>query len=160
MHQNEKVFQKYENFHLALAGLAKISQIMEKKIRVPKFEAKNKSTAKPGYIIDADIGKEDIYENGAGDEETKIYEQLYRAHVYNAEVGFHQDLDYAVKSLINFNNSFINKVLENIKNNFESKPSTLLLRREFFAVFMIDDLLQLHKKLRDKLGKVEYLFLR
>ena len=72
MDQNEKVFQKYENFHLALAGLAKISQIMEKKIRVPKFEAKNKSTAKPGYIIDADIGKEDIYENGAGYEETKI----------------------------------------------------------------------------------------
>ena len=81
---------------------------------------------------------------------------MFRAHVHNSEVGFYQDLDYAVKSLINFNNSFINKVLENIKNNFESKPSTLLLRREIFGVFMIDDLLQLHKKLRDKLGKVEY----
>ena len=45
---------------------------MEKKIRVPKFEAKNKSSAKPGYIIDVDIGKEDIYENGAGYEDTKI----------------------------------------------------------------------------------------
>ena len=61
-----------------------------------------------------------------------------------------------MNSLINFKNSFTNKVLENIKNNFESKPSTLLLRREIFGVFMIDDLLQLHKKLKDKLGKVEY----
>ena len=83
---------------------------------------------------------------------------MFRAHVHNSEVGFYQDLDYAVNSLINFKNSFTNKVLENIKNNFESKPSTLLLRREFFGVFMIDDLLQLHKKLRDKLGKVEYYF--
>ena len=149
--QNEKVFHKFENFHIALAGLAMISKALEKKIKVPKFEAKSKSTEKTSYD---DIGNNDIYENGGGDEEMEIYDQQYSEQVYDAGNTAPQGLDNAVKELVDFNNSFINKVLENIKNNFESKPSTPLLQREFFAVFMIDDLLRLHKKLREKLKVV------
>ena len=65
-------------------------------------------------------------------------------------------LDDAVKELVDFNDSFIKKVLENIKDNFASKPSTPLLKKNFFAVIMIDDLLTLHRKLKEKLEVVSY----
>ena len=110
---------------------------------MPKFEAKNKSTI-TRY-------EDDIYENGGGDEEAEIYDQIYSQQVDSAGEISPQGLDMAVKELVDFNNSFINKVLENIKNNFESKPSTVLLKREFFSIFMIDDLLRLHRRLKEKL---------
>ena len=145
--KNEQVFHKFENFHIALAGLAKISEKLEKKIKVPKFEAKSKSTI-TSY---EDVDSNDIYENGGGDEEAEIYDQIYSQQVDSAGEIAPQGLDMAVKELVDFNNSFIVKVLENIKNNFESKPSTVLLKREFFSVFMIDDLLRLHRRLKEKL---------
>ena len=144
--KNEQVFDKFENFHIALAGLAKISEKLEKKIKVPKFEAKSKLTT-TSY---ADVDNNDIYENGGG-EETEIYDQIYSQQVDSAGENTPQGLDMAVKELVDFNTSFITKVLENVKNNFESKPSTILLKREFFAVFMIDDLLRLHRRLKEKL---------
>ena len=61
-----------------------------------------------------------------------------------------------MKELVDFNDAFITKVLENIKDNFESKPSTPLLKRNFFPVIMIDDLLTLHRKLKEKLEVVSY----
>merc|ERR1711962_257305 len=101
--QNEKVFHKFENFHIALAGLAMISAKLEKKIKVPKFEAKSKSTEKTSYD---DIGNNDIYENGGGDEEMEIYDQQYSEQVYDAGNTAPQGLDNAVKELVDFNNSF------------------------------------------------------
>ena len=145
--KNEQVFHKFENFHIALAGLAKISEKLEKKIKVPKFEAKNKTTV-TSY---EDVDSNDIYENGGGDEESEIYDQIYSQQVDSAGEIAPQGLDMAVKELVDFNNSFLTKVLENIKDNFESKPSTVLLKREFFSVFMIDDLLRLHRRLKEKL---------
>ena len=115
--KNEKVFHKFEDFHIALAGLAKISEKLEKKIKVPKFEAKKKST----ITSFKDVDSNDIYENGGVDEGMEIYEQISAGEIVP------QGLDIAVKELVDFNNSFINQVLENFKNNFESKPSTVLL---------------------------------
>ena len=147
--KNEQVFRKFEDFHIALAGLAKISEKLEKKIKVPKFEAENK----PTITRFEDVDTNDIYDHGEGDE---IYDQIYIQQVDSAGEIAPQGLHMAVKELIDFNNSFITKVLENIKNNFESKPMPVLLKTEFFAVFMIDDLLRLHRNLQEKFELLNY----
>ena len=68
-------------------------------------------------------------------------------------------LDVAVKELLDFNNSFLSKVLENIKENFHRKTTNELLEREFFAKLRIDELLQLHRKLKERLDLLSYSYI-
>ena len=68
-------------------------------------------------------------------------------------------LDFAVSELLDFNNSFLSKVLENIKRNFDTKTTNELLEREFFAKLRIDDLLQLHRKLKERLDLLSHSYI-
>ena len=74
--RNEKVFDKFADFHIFLAGLAMLSKKLEKKINVPKFECKCKETV-TAY---EDEEKANIYEQG-DENENEHYDNLYSQQI-------------------------------------------------------------------------------
>jgi len=149
--KEERVFRLFADFHLVLYGLSKISEKLTDKIGVPKFESKTRLTASDSDDEDNDNGIYDCGEEGGGNE---VYDTIYSEQVM--EGGAPTSLDMAVKEMVDFNNTYITRVLENIKNNFESKHTTHLLKREFFKIFEIDKLLGLHRELKCRLEWVQH----
>merc|ERR1719430_477658 len=64
-------------------------------------------------------------------------------------------LDYAIEELISFNARFLREVLEPMKR-CEEKNTNDLLKREFFPVFQLKKLVQLHMKLKFRFERLEY----
>lgn len=97
------------------------------------------------------------YDHMDSSSEDEIYESGFTARRQQHQAP--AALEEAVKELLDFNNSFISKVLENLKENFHSKATNELLEREFFAKLRIDDLMQLHRKLKESLDLVSHSYI-
>ena len=149
--KDEQTFSKFEHFHIALAGLALISKKLESKIGVPKFESKARETT----VCYEDDEAVEIYEGGGRDDSAlEHYDQIYSKQVMeelNAS-----SLDMAISEMINFNETYVSRVLENIKTNFIDKNTSDILRKHFFPVIHLDKLLVLHKKMQKMFEKLEY----
>ena len=57
------------------------------------------------------------------------------------------DLEETMMEMIDFNDRFISDVLQPLKS-FEEKNTSLVLSKQFFPVFQVDKLLELHTKLK------------
>ena len=149
--KKEQIFGKFSDFHLVLSALSQISKKLERKIGVAKFDTKQRKS------VTSEEGKE-AFKSIYDEEPESNYEGELYGGIYDTTQDRKEgtDLDQAINEMINFNETFITKVLEHIRTNFESKAVPPLLRREFFPVFKTEELLNLHLKLRHRFQKVQY----
>eukprot|EP00092_Neocalanus_flemingeri_P013360 GFUD01014404.1.p1 GENE.GFUD01014404.1~~GFUD01014404.1.p1 ORF type:complete len:1194 (+),score=272.25 GFUD01014404.1:67-3648(+) len=139
--RNEQVFRKFESFYKVLEGLSKISKQLERKINVPGFDGVRK-------------GQTLTYEAEDEDEINVVYEKLYNDdekmdQIYGEYIGCKDptDLDEAMNEMTQVNQSFIKRVLKNLKTNFVEKNTNTLLCENFFPSLKINNLLLLHEDL-------------
>ena len=153
--KKEQVFSKFSDFHIVLSALSQISKKLERKIEVAKFDVlsrERKSQSVPP-AEDEESFKAIYDEQNENANEPEFYGEVYNETEERKEGS---ELDQAIGEMIKFNETFITKVLEHIKTNFEAKEVPQLLKREFFPVFQTDELLELHLKLRHHFQKVQY----
>ena len=146
--QNVQVFHKFENFHIVLDGLARVSEKLQSKIDVDKFESKARETNFSHEEVSAMIYKSKEVD------ELEYFDEVYTKNVKKEKSV--TSLSFAMEELIEFNNTFIKHVLENIKNNFVDQETTHLLESQFFPVLEINKLIKLHQSLKKQLLKVQY----
>ena len=151
--KKEQVFKKFADFHIVLSALSQISKKLERKIEVPKFDTISRERKSVPSVEDEEAFKAIYDEQPENTNEAEFYGAVYNETEERKEGS---ELDQAIDEMINFNETFITKVLEHIKTNFEAKAVSQLLRREFFPVFRTDELLKLHLKLRHHFQKVQY----
>ena len=113
--KREKVFSRFSDFHIVLSSLSQISKKLEVKLGVAKFDvAPKKRESRPSLDEGALIA---IYESQSESSyENEIYGAIYDIAPVKAEGS---PLDHAIDEMIHFNETFITKVLEHIKMNFE-----------------------------------------
>ena len=134
-----QVLHKFSNFHIVLSGLAKVSEKIHKKDNTIKsFRSTGKATV---------VG----YKEKQKDEEYKNNEIHEVCLVENWQILVKEkkaltNLDYAVEEMIDFNNRFISDILQPLKS-FEEKNTSPNLCKQFFPVFQVEKLLELHTKL-------------
>ena len=151
--KKEQVFSKFADFHIVLSALSQISKKLERKIGVAKFDAISREGKRVPPTEDKEAFKAIYDEQAENANEAEFYGAVYNV---TEERKDGSALDRAIGEMINFNETFITKVLEHIKTNFEAKEVPQLLKREFFPVFQTDKLLELHLKLRHHFQKVQY----
>ena len=144
-----KVFQKFATFYVALLGLARVSKNIERTHKIPKFYCSGRKTQLL-YSEDNNYKANDIqgYREAEYDQRMNIIE-IERAQT---------SLDFAIEELIDFNARFLREVLEPMKR-CEEKNSNDLLKREFFPVFQLEKLAQLHMKLKFQFERLEYSYI-
>ena len=151
--KKEQVFSKFADFHFVLSALSQISKKIERKIEVAKFDTISRER-KSASVEDEAAFKAIYDEEPENADEAEFYGAVYNAVTEERKEG--SALDHAIDEMISFNETFITKVLEHIKTNFEAKEVPQLLKREFFPVFQTEELLKLHLKLRHHFQKVQY----
>ena len=141
------VFQKFANFYVALSGLARLSETIEKKYpEIPKFYTSGKKT-QIGYE-DNNFATNDIQGYRECDYQLMNDVKLERAQT---------SLDFAFEELIAFNAQFLNEILGTFQT-YEEKNTSDLLKREFFPVFQLQNLKMLHAELQVQLDKIQYCY--
>ena len=152
--KKEQVFSKFTDFHFVLSALSQISKKLETKIEVAKFDIISRERKSVPSVEDEEAFKAIYNEQPKNTfSEGESYGAVYNVTEDRKEGSA---LDHAISEMINFNETFITKVLEHIKTNFEAKAVPQLLKREFFPIFQTDKLLGLHLKLRHHFLKVQY----
>ena len=125
--KKEQIFGKFSDFHLVLSALSQISKKLERKIGVAKFDTKQRKS------VTSEEGKE-AFKSIYDEEPESNYEGELYGGIYDTTQDRKEgtDLDQAINEMINFNETFITKVLEHIRTNFESKAVPPLLGESSF----------------------------
>ena len=141
-----KVFQKFATFYVALLGLARVSKKIERMYKIPKFYCSGKKT----HVVYSEDGNYQANEI-QGYREAEYDQNMIIVEIKRAQTS----LDYAIEELIGFNARFLREVLEPMRR-CEEKNTNDLLKREFFPVFQLKKLVQLHMRLKFQFETLEY----
>ena len=99
-----KVFHKFTNFFVVLSGLAMLSEKIQKRFKIPKFESSGKRTEVwLGFDTDTDDYKSNEIQ-GYNEEDENRTEEI--VSIIKHEGGM-KGLDYAMDEMIVFNKRFI-----------------------------------------------------
>ena len=144
-----KVFQKFATFYVALLGLARVSKKLERTHKIPKFYCSGQRT-KLCYSEDNNYKANEIQ----GFREAEYDQRMNIVEIERAQTS----LDYAIEELISFNDMFLREVLERMRR-CEEKNTNALLKREFFPVFQLSKLIQLHTNLKFQFEGLKYSYI-
>ena len=143
-----KVLQKFATFYVALLGLSRVSEKIEKMYKIPKFHCSRRKTAV--YFEDNNYKANEI--------------QGYREADYEQSLDIlgikmsPTSLDQAIEVMISCNARFLTKILEPLKH-CEERNTNDLLKREFFQAFQLEKLIELHENIRYQFEKLEYSYI-
>ena len=146
-----QVLHKFSNFHIVLSGLGKVSEKIHKKSSgIHSFS----TTGKPTVVGYKEKHKDDEYKNNEIHDH-KDSEEFENWQILVKEEKSLTNLDCAVREMINFNDRFISDVLRPLES-FEAKNTSHVLGKQFFPVFQVGKLLELHRKLKHDFEKLPY----
>ena len=132
-----RVFKSFSNFHIALSGLADLSEKIQKKFKIQRFKSSG------SRIIFGTFP----FTNYAEDSSNAI--QGYQEASLDPVIEEVKDrsVDQAINEMIGFNKQFLKKVLRPLKL-FAGTNTDPHLKVEFFQAFQLEKVTKLHEQLK------------
>ena len=152
----EKAFRNFENFNIVLNGISELSRYFERQMEIHSFSVSAKSPITPSKCFDEDTTTSTYHKQDEEDieeifKDTKMESVKFYKDYINTDITVTR-LQDAISEMIQNNENFIYKVLQNLLINFSGKlPKNNLLALQVFPELNITELLDLHKDLAKEL---------